>query len=234
MAGLAKCYTTEIVLGVSTTTLDDSGERTGTWDMSEVSLDQVRSAAKTLSGTILQVPPMVSALKVGGRRLYELAREGIEVERAARPVTVERFDVSFSLRGDYGPVLKAEICCSTGTYIRVLAEDLGRLLGGGAHVRNLRRSSVGPWDLSVAVPLGAVDVASVISMSDALPWMGMTRVEADVERKVRNGRALSAEELGVTSRGPWRVLGSDGSLLAVYGADGPLKVVPEVVMGAVG
>lgn len=232
MAGLGKCYTTEIVLGESTSTLDASGERTGTWDMSEVSVEQARTAAKTLIGPILQVPPMVSALKVGGRRLYELAREGIEVERTARPVTVERFDISFCAPGEHGPVLNAEICCSTGTYVRVLADDLGRLLGGGAHVRNLRRSSVGPWDLSAAVPLEAVNVDSVISMPEALPWMEATRVEVEVERKVRNGRPLSLEELGVTSSGPWRVLGAGDSLLAVYVADGPLKAVPEVVVEA--
>ena len=232
MAGLDKCYTTEIVLGESTSTLDDSGERTGTWDMSEVSVEQARTAAEMLIGPILQVPPMVSALKVGGRRLYELAREGIEVERAARPVTVERFDISFGAPGEHGPVLNAEICCSTGTYVRVLAEDLGRLLGGGAHVRNLRRSSVGPWDLAAAVPLEAVNVESVIPMPEVLPWMEATCVGVDVERKVRNGRPLSLEELDVKSGGPWRVLGSGGSLLAVYVADGPLKAVPEVVVEA--
>ncbi len=93
-----------------------------------------------LVGAIMQVPPMVSAIKVGGRRLHELAREGIEVERAPRPVTVRRFDVAPT---DDPLVYRIEVLCSSGTYIRTLAADLGHLLGGGAHLRALRRTSVG-------------------------------------------------------------------------------------------
>jgi tRNA pseudouridine55 synthase len=99
LTGLPKRYTGEVVLGVATTTLDAGGEVTGTWDMSAVTLEEARSASARLTGEITQVPPMVSALKVGGRRLHELAREGIEVERPARPVTVRRFDVEWTPPG---------------------------------------------------------------------------------------------------------------------------------------
>src|SRR3954465_7235202 len=110
-----------------------------------VTVDDVRRAVDAhLLGPIEQVPPMVSALKVGGRRLHELAREGIEVERTPRPVTVERFDIAST---ENAGVLAIDVTCSAGTYVRTLAADLGRLLGGGAHLRHLRRIAVGPYTI---------------------------------------------------------------------------------------
>lgn len=212
MSGLGKAYSTDIVLGVATTTLDDSGEVTATWDMSAVTIDQARAAAAKLTGTIDQVPPMVSAVKVEGRRLYQLAREGVEVERAARTVTVTRFDLEPAGDG----VLRAFIECSSGTYIRVLADDLGRLLGGGAHVRNLRRVAVGPWGDADAVPLEEVGPDHVVPPVAMLPWLEAATVAGEVEADVRHGRPLSAEQLGVHGPGPWRVVGGGGELLAVY------------------
>lgn len=215
MTGLPKAYTTEIVLGVATSTLDDSGTVTGTWDMSAVTVDAARAAAARLTGTIDQVPPMVSAVKVGGRRLYQMAREGVEVERSARTVTVDRFDLEPVGEG----VLRASIECSSGTYIRVLADDLGRLLGGGAHVRQLRRTSVGPWRESDAVALEQVGTDRVVPPAAMLPWLEATHVEGEGEAAVRFGRPLSGEELGARGPGPWRVIGRDGELLAVYERD---------------
>ncbi|MGH9056863.1 MAG: tRNA pseudouridine(55) synthase TruB, partial [Acidimicrobiales bacterium] len=180
MSGLGKSYRTEIVLGVSTATLDDSGEVTGRWDQSGVTLPEARAAAARLTGEISQVPPMVSAVKVGGRRLHQLARQGIEVERPARSVTVTRFDLDWPAPAGAGtdgpgpgagPVFAAEIDCSSGTYIRVLAADLGRLLGGGAHVRRLRRTAVGPWTEQVAVPLESLGPQHVMAPAAAVPWL---------------------------------------------------------------
>jgi tRNA pseudouridine55 synthase len=93
LTALGKQYEAEVVLGSATSTLDASGDVVGTWDMSSVTLADVQGGATALTGLIEQIPPMVSAVKVGGRRLHELARAGVEVERAARPVTVDRFDV---------------------------------------------------------------------------------------------------------------------------------------------
>ena len=109
-------------MGTETTTLDASGEVTATFDMSSVTLKEVKVAAAQLTGDINQVPPMVSALKVEGRRLHEIAREGREIERQPRPVTVYQFDV---IETDYSHVFRCDIRCSTGTYIRSLAADLG-------------------------------------------------------------------------------------------------------------
>ncbi|HET6964618.1 MAG TPA: tRNA pseudouridine(55) synthase TruB [Acidimicrobiales bacterium] len=212
MSGLPKAYTTDIVLGAATTTLDDSGDVTATWDMSAVTIDEARAAAAKLTGDIEQVPPMVSAVKVGGRRLYQMAREGLEVERSARPVTVSRFDLEPAGQG----VLRASIECSSGTYIRVLADDLGRLLGGGAHVRNLRRTAVGPWGEADAVPLDDVGPDRVVPPAAMLPWLESATVEGEVEAAVRYGRPLSGAELGARGPGPWLVLDPGGDLLAVY------------------
>ena len=120
---LGKTYTAEVVLGTETSTLDAAGEVTATHDMSATSVGDARRVAEHLTGDILQVPPMVSAVKVGGKRLHELARAGIEVEREPRPVTVHRFDVS---AGAEPGVLAIEVQCSSGTYVRTLAADLGR------------------------------------------------------------------------------------------------------------
>lgn len=212
MSGLSKAYTTDIVLGAATTTLDDSGDVTSTWDMSAVTLEEARAAATKLTGSIEQIPPMVSAVKVAGRRLYQMAREGIEVERPARNVTVTRFDLEPAGDG----VLRASISCSSGTYIRVLADDLGRLLGGGAHVRNLRRTAVGPWEERDAVALEEVEPDRVVPPADMLPWLEAATVSGDVEAQVRHGRPLSGADLGAEGAGPWRVVGSGGELLAVY------------------
>lgn len=232
MSGLAKSYTTEIVLGEATSTLDSSGELLATWDMSGVSLDDAVRAAASLTGPILQVPPMVSAVKVGGRRLYELAREGVEVERTPRPVNVERFDLSVAGAGPHGPVLLAQITCSSGTYVRSLAEDLGRRLGGGAHVRNLRRQSIGPWHLTDSATLDTVGDASVVPLVECLPWLEAVPVSSVVEAKVSHGRNLSADELPAGGSGPWRLVSVRGSLLAVYASDGSGGARAEVVLEA--
>ncbi len=223
MSGLGKAYTTEIVLGAATTTLDDSGDVTGRWDMRAVTLDQARRAAAGLSGSIQQIPPMVSAVKVGGKRLHQLAREGVEVERAPRSVTVARFDLDWASDG----VLGALIECSSGTYVRVLGDDLGRLLGGGAHVRRLRRIRVGPWDEGDAIPLDLLGPDHVRRPAAALPWLEALTVDGEVEAAVRHGRPLSGDHLGARGPGPWRIVDAAGALLAVYEPDRRVVLVGE-------
>src|SRR5690606_17649329 len=165
LSAASKAYEGEIVLGVETSTLDAAGEVTVVHDMAGVAPDAVRAAAAGLVGDILQVPPMVSAVKVGGRRLHELARQGIEVEREARPVTVHRFEVAPT---DDPLVWRAEVECSSGTYVRTLAADLGAALGGGAHLRSLRRTLVGSFGLDEAVPIEAASVEGLLAPADAL------------------------------------------------------------------
>ena len=211
VTGLPKSYEAEIVLGIETDTLDSAGQVTARHDMAGVSSEQIRTAVAALTGEILQVPPMVSAVKVGGRRLHTLARAGVEVEREARPVTVHRFDVT-PVPGA-GGVLRAVVDCSSGTYVRVLAADLGRALGGGAHLRNLRRTAVGGFGLDAARP---VESAEVLPMAHAVQHLAGVRVPPAVAAEVAHGRVLDLEHLGVAGDGPWAVHDSDGKLLAVY------------------
>jgi len=236
LVGLPKRYEAEIVLGVATSTLDDGGEPTARWDMSGVSLDAARAAAAALTGRIEQVPPMVSAVKVGGRRLHELAREGIEVERSARLVTVSRFDLAAADDQDPGPsgggpVLAATVECSSGTYVRSLAADLGAALGGGAHLRCLRRTAVGPWDVTDAIPLDAVGVEHVLPPERCLPGVARVVARDDLAAAVGHGRVLSRSALGVDGPGPWAVVTAAGALLAVYEGHRDQLAKPAVVLG---
>ena len=215
---LPKSYEAEIVLGVETDTLDSAGRVTARHDMAGVSAHQARQAAADLTGDILQVPPMFSAVKVEGRRLHTLARAGVEVERKARPVTVFRFEVT-PVPGCDG-LLHAVVDCSSGTYVRVLASDLGRALGGGAHLRKLRRTAVGSFGLACARPVESVEI---LPMAEAVKHLAGVRVDPAVAAEVAHGRVLDLGRLGVTgadggprAAGPWAVHDSEGELLAVY------------------
>jgi tRNA pseudouridine55 synthase len=235
VSGLPKAYIGEIVLGVATATLDAAGEPTGRWDMHGVTLADARHAATGLTGRIEQIPPMVSAIKIGGRRLHELAREGVEVERPARAVTVSRFDLEMAADQDPGPlgggpVLAASVECSSGTYVRTLAADVGTRLGGGAHLRRLRRTAVGSWTVADAVPLDDVDADRVVPPAAALGDRPRLTVDGDLAVAVGHGQVLERSRLGATGEGPWPVLDRDGTLLAVYAGHGPGRAKPLVVL----
>jgi len=197
---------------------------TATHDMRSVTVDDVVAAAAHFVGDIMQVPPMVSAIKIDGRRLHELAREGIEVERPARHVHVARFDIA--PRGAL--VYRAEIDCSSGTYIRSLAADLGRALGGGAHLRTLRRTRVGRFSIDEACPLDALEVRPML---DAMRGHATVTVADAMIALVRNGRVFDRADLGVgEGDGPWSVVSSTGELLAVYASHGSERAKPTVVL----
>jgi tRNA pseudouridine55 synthase len=221
LTALGKTYTADVVLGIETNTLDASGTVTATHDMSAVGLDQVRDVVRhQLTGPIMQVPPMVSALKVDGRRLHELAREGIEVERAARPVTVHRFDIDAT---DDPLVYRIDVSCSSGTYVRTLAADLGHLLGGGAHLRDLRRTACGSFDESQA---SAPEQACLLSPIEAMRDYPAVAVDDDQVVMVRNGRSLPAWD----GDGPWAVCNPAGELLAMYERVDERRAKPAVVL----
>ncbi len=231
LTALPKTYQGEVVLGTATSTLDASGEVTGVWDMGAVTLAAVREAAAGLTGEIDQVPPMVSARKVGGRRLHALAREGIEVERAARPVTVHRFDVT---PGMTPGVFRIEVECSSGTYIRTLAADLGTALGGGAHLRNLRRTRIGSFGVEEARRLDELTPAVVLSPAQALRDLDQVVVPPDARKLVARGLPLDRVPLGVSGDGPWGLVDDAHHLLAVYEATETDRIKPSVVVEAAG
>jgi tRNA pseudouridine55 synthase len=226
LSGVPKTYEATISFGVETGSLDADGEVTLTHDMAAPTPDAAAAAAAKLTGDILQVPPMVSAIKVDGRRLHQLAREGKEVERKARPVTVSRFE----LRPTSDPMVwNATVDCSTGTYVRVLAADLGHLLGGGAHLAGLRRTAVGPFGIDEAQPMESAPVEPPASISRVLDTVS---VDAEVGGLVVNGRVLDRGRLsvGAGDGGPWAVLGPDGTLLAVYEPHRDDTVKPVMVL----
>ncbi|HEX9259082.1 MAG TPA: tRNA pseudouridine(55) synthase TruB [Acidimicrobiales bacterium] len=224
---LPKRYTGEVVLGVETSTLDAAGEVTARHAMAPPDMSLVREVvAQHLTGPIMQVPPMVSALKVDGRRLHELAREGVEVERAPRPVTVHSFSVEVT--GD-PMVLAIDVTCSSGTYVRTLAADLGRLLGGGAHLRRLRREAIGSFDAAHAVSLEDVGPDVLLAPVTALRDYARVDVDEALAGLVRHGRVLDRSD-AFAGDGPWAVVGPGDDLLAVYEKMGQGAVKPAVVL----
>lgn len=158
-----KGYETLMQLGVTTTTGDAEGEVLERHPV-EVSVERLQDALVPFRGEIEQVPPMYSALKRDGQPLYKLARAGEVVERAARSVTIARLEL-LSLDGDRA---RLGVACSKGTYVRTLVEDIGRRLGCGAHVAELRRTQAGPFGLSQAVSLEALEAAHAEGGSEAL------------------------------------------------------------------
>jgi tRNA pseudouridine55 synthase len=217
----SKAYVGEIVFGTETDSLDADGVVTATHEMGEVSLVVAQALVdEHLVGDIQQIPPMVSAIKIDGKRLHELARAGIEVERPPRPVTISSFQL---MPTDEVNVFLAAVECSSGTYIRTLAADLGHLLGGGAHLRNLRRTAVGRFSLGEAA---SPDSCVLLPVEDAVRSLDRIDLTEQLDVLVANGRVLPAWD-GV---GPWALFRPDGTLAAVYEPHGTSEAKPMVVV----
>jgi tRNA pseudouridine55 synthase len=214
-----KGYRATIVFGVSTTTLDASGEVV---DRNPMPIDQadVEATLPAFLGEIEQLPPMVSAVKVGGRRLHELARRGEEVERAPRRVRVDRIDIETFEPGPY-PVATVRVECSSGTYIRSLAADIGSRLGGVAHLGELRRLHIGSFTLDEARTLADIESdpdAVVLPPVAAMRDLEQVAIDAEQARAVAHGVTFPAAVFAGADAGPgpFAVVGPDGELLAVY------------------
>ncbi|MDQ1461752.1 MAG: tRNA pseudouridine55 synthase, partial [Actinomycetota bacterium] len=195
---------------------------------------QVEAAAAGFVGESEQIPPMVSAIKVGGRRLHELARQGVEVERAPRRIRIDRFDVESFVDGAY-PEAGIAVDCTSGTYVRSLAADLGVALGGCAHLRDLRRLRVGAFDVSFAHSLEAIEAdpaAAVLTPAEAMRALPRVSVDGEEARAVCHGAVFAAAALPAAAEatGPFAVVDAAGSLLAVYERRGA-ALRAAVVMG---
>jgi tRNA pseudouridine55 synthase len=227
---LEKTYVAEAVLGVETDSLDADGEVTVRHDMSGVTIDDVRRVASQFVGNIEQIPPMVSAVKIDGKRLHELAREGKTVERKPRPVTVHELtiDPTFVETPQDGPdVFRFTTRCGSGTYIRTIAADIGAALGGGAHIRYLRRTAIGRHTEAHASTL---EKATIISLAEGLADYRSVILDDDTVARVRNGQRLSEEIL--TGAGPWVLLDGQGAVVAVHERVEGGKIKPAVVIPA--
>ena len=229
LSGLDKDYEAEFLLGVETDTLDADGSVTATHD-TPVDPDDLIRASRDLVGAIDQIPPMVSAVKIDGVPLHRRARAGEVVERRARRVTVDRLDLEPTGDADRW---RARVTCSSGTFVRVLAADLGHAVGSGAHLTALRRTRVGPFAIDEAVPLDEVAPEVLLPPAAIARVLEAAPVDAAVAAEVHHGRVLGRDRLGSVppgSPGPWAVLDPDGDLLAVYRDHGEGRVKPVVVL----
>lgn len=230
----SKTYRATIVFGVATDSLDASGAVLDRVAM-RLTREQVEAAAASFVGTSEQIPPMVSAIKIGGRRLHELARAGVEVERPPRPIRIDRFDVETFTDGPY-PEAGVVVDCSSGTYIRSLAADLGVALGGCAHLRDLRRFRVGAFDVSAARTLADIEsnpASAVLTPADAMRALPRLSVSGEEQRAVCHGAVFAATalpEAGDTP-GPFAVVDDDGALLAIYERRGAALRAAVVMAG---
>jgi tRNA pseudouridine55 synthase len=201
LSDATKVYEATLLLGVTTNTGDLAGEVIERHPVA-VSAESVEAAAAHFRGTISQIPPMHSALKVGGKPLYELARRGEVVERQAREVHIDELTVG-GVRGDEVDI---RVRCSKGTYIRVLAEDLGRVLGCGATLKQLRRVQVGPFGIAHAVSLDDLEVAQVdarlhllLPVDAGLDHIASVRLGSDAMARIRRGQDVAAGAPPVTA-----------------------------------
>ncbi|MGI6878662.1 tRNA pseudouridine(55) synthase TruB [Microbacterium sp. gxy059] len=213
LVGLDKTYRAVIRLGETTSTDDADGESTGRPGAEGADEAAIRAGVARLTGAISQVPSAVSAIKVDGRRAYDRVRAGEEVELAARDVVVSRFDVlEVRPQGDLVDV-DVVVDCSSGTYIRALARDLGQTLGCGGHLTALRRTRVGPFGVEGAWDVDALAEAELATPAEvAAQVLGRLDVPADVARDLRHGKRVDAPD---PFDGRRAAIDPDGALIGV-------------------
>jgi tRNA pseudouridine55 synthase len=223
-----KSYVATIRLGQITATDDAEGDVVQTVPTDAVTDAHVAAAVAALRGEIEQIPSAVSAVKIGGQRAYKLAREGRAVELAARTVRIDRFDV-LAIRRDDGPVdVDVEVNCSSGTYIRALARDIGIALGVGGHLTALRRTRVGRFGLDEAHTLDALADRPRLSYTlDEACLLAFPRRDLTVEEaeSARHGRPLNPAGID----GVYAATGPDGQVIALL-KDGPAHTKSVVVL----
>jgi len=224
LVGLDKEYTATIRLGEATTTDDAEGEVTATADASGLADESIRDAVAALTGELAQVPSTFSAIKVDGRRSYDRARAGEEVELAPRTVTVAAFEVLATRRAGERIDLDVRVAVSSGTYVRALARDLGAALGVGGHLTALRRTRVGPFEVADAVVLDAdldpadLDAALRDPASVAAALFPVARPDAGVVADLEHGKRVALDV-------------DDAPLVAVLAPDGHLVGLVSVTRG---
>jgi tRNA pseudouridine55 synthase len=222
LSDLDKVYEGTARLGVETDTLDADGEVTRTVELrAALDLTEIRRAMASLEGESLQRPPAYSAVKVGGRKLYEAARAGEVLEAAARPIRVRVFELVRAAGAD----VDFRVTCSSGTYVRVLVADIGSALGWGAHLTRLRRTAIGPFEVEEATDVDTPGVPLPLERAVA----HLPRVELDPEESIAAGHGRVLGPAGL--QGPYGVFSPQGRLIGVYEDQGT-KAVPQVIMAS--
>ncbi len=216
---LAKTYEGTLLLGVETDTLDADGAVIREAPVVGITEGRIRAAMLAATGDSLQRPPAYSAVKVGGRKLYEAARSGEYLEAKPRPIHVDRFE---AVRCD-GAEVEFVVTCSSGTYVRVLAAGVGEALGTGAHLSRLRRRSIGPFDVHEARPPNAP--SDLLPLERAVAHLPRLDLDSEEAIAVSHGRILGPAGIA----GPYAVFSADGRVLGIYRDDGP-KARPEVIL----
>jgi tRNA pseudouridine55 synthase len=229
-----KTYRFRLALGARTSTGDRAGDVVESTSVPSLGPDVVRAVAASFVGESTQVPPMYSALKHAGKRLYRLARAGVEVERAPRRVRIERLDCL----GGGDDWLDFEVACSKGTYVRSLAEDLARALGTVGHVASLRRTGLGPFAGDRMQTLEAIEAAAgdgrlarlLLTVDAALPGLPAIQLAGGAEASILQGRTVSLDGPGSARV---RMYGAGGRFLGIgrMSAEGG-RLAPERIMVA--
>ncbi|MBJ7462878.1 MAG: tRNA pseudouridine(55) synthase TruB [Mycolicibacterium sp.] len=237
ITGADKSYAATIRLGQTTSTEDAEGEVLQTVPADHVTDEQIATAVSALRGSIDQVPSAVSAIKVAGERSYKLAREGRAVELPARPVRIERFDVLRVRRvapqaggPGYSGFADVDVVvdCSSGTYIRALARDVGDALGVGGHLTALRRTAVGRYGLDEARTLDELAEQARLSYSlDEACLLGFPRRDLTESQVIDTGHGRPLEPAGIS--GIYAATAADGRVIALL-EDGPSRTKPVVVL----
>lgn len=218
LGDLPKTYEATMRLGIETTTLDADGDVTRTSPVT-IADDRLSGAVAALVGESMQRPPAYSAVKVGGRKLYDAARKGDALEAAPRPIKVHRFEV----RARRGDDVDLVVTCGGGTYIRVLAADVGTALGCGAHLTTLRRTAIGSFDVESA--MDPDDPGVPLPIERAVAHLPVLRLDTEEAWAAGHGRVLAPAAI----EGPYAVIAPDGRLVGVFQDDGP-RSKPLVVL----
>ncbi|HEU4320719.1 MAG TPA: tRNA pseudouridine(55) synthase TruB [Acidimicrobiia bacterium] len=227
-----KEYLATAQFGVATDTLDADGAVLSREPM-EISEGDVTGLVPRFTGAICQVPPMVSALKHDGRRLYELARSGEVVDRDARQVMVHELEI-LSVGPPPYPEVEFRVVCGKGTYVRSLADDMAGVLGGSAHLTALRRTRIGSLRASAGVTIDDMEnwKSYFLSPAEAMADLVLVEVDSETASGVRNGvRFVGGPLLSGPEEEPYGVVSPEGELIAVYKRIGE-RAEPEVVLPA--
>jgi tRNA pseudouridine55 synthase len=219
LGDLPKTYTGTLRLGVETDTMDADGDVTATSTTEAIGDGAIVAAMTAKLGASAQRPPAFSAVKVGGRKLYEAARRGEELEAPARIVRVDRFD----LVARDGDDVSFVVTVSGGTYVRVLASDVGQALGCGAHLSALRRTDIGPFSVHDATP--PEDPGQVLPLARAVRHLPRFALEREEAIAASHGRILAPAAI----EGPYGVYDPDGRLIGIYRDEGA-KARPLVIL----